>query len=117
MSSYSTSKTSLVQEDKSVSAAGDAENILGPNAQQILSEGSTILDRPNSGRDIIVNQFPEAVKNTVGDLISSVDTTTKTIGQALAQQQIGGESELSKIVMYLVIGGGVLLVTSRLISR
>jgi hypothetical protein len=110
--------TNLTQEDKSVATAGDAQNIIGSGASNIqVSEGSTYT-RPNTTEgDIILNQFPEAVQSTVGKLISTVDTSIGAVGQALSRQQIGGESELSKMVMYLVIGGGIIFVASRILKR
>lgn len=110
--------TNLTQEDKSVAAAGDAQNILGSGASNIqVSEGSTYT-RPNTTEgDIILNQFPEAVQGTIGKLIGTVDTSVAAVGQALSRQQIGGESELSKIVMYVVIGGGIILVAFRVLKR
>lgn len=118
MSSYSSSQTILTQEDKSVAAAGDAENILGSGAKLTQASGSTVIDNPNTtSGDIVVNQFPEAVQSTIGRLVSTVDTSIGAVGQALSRQQIGGESELSKIVMYLVIGGGVIFLASRILKR
>lgn len=132
-SSYTTTKktystSSLAQEDKSVAAAGDAENILGSSAKQIQAQASTILDTPNVERDIIFNEFPEAVRSTVADLIENVEKTTKTLGQgmglatetlgqALSEREIGGESEMAKIVMYLAIGGGLIFLTSKVLSK
>ena len=113
---YTTSTTNLTQEDRSVATAGDAENILGSNAKQIQAQGSTVIDTPMSERDIIFNQFPEQVQDTVGDLIKNVETTTKTLGQALSQKQLGVASDLPKFAMIIVVGGGLIFLASRLIK-
>jgi len=115
----SKSYTTLTQEDKSVAAAGDAQNILGSGAKQIgAGSGSIVVDAPNTRLgDIVFNQFPEAVQATIGSLIKSVDTTTKTIGQSLSQQQLGGEANLPKIIMYVMVGGGIIFVASRIFKR
>jgi len=112
-------RTTLTQEDKSISAAGDAENIIGAGGKQIgTGSGSLIVDAPNTRLgDIVFNQFPEAVQETIGSLIKSVDTTTKTVGQALSQQQLGGEANLPKIIMYVMVGGGIIFVASRIFKR
>lgn len=113
---YTTSTTNLTQEDRSVATAGDAENILGSNAKQIQAQGSTVIDTPMSERDIIFNQFPVEVQDTVGDLIQNVETTTKTLGQALSQKQLGVASDLPKFAMIIVVGGGLIFLASRLIK-
>lgn len=113
---YTTSTTNLTQEDRSVATAGDAENILGSNAKQIQAQGSTVIDTPMSERDIIFNQFPVEVQDTVGHLIQNVETTTKTLGQALSQKQLGVASDLPKFAMIIVVGGGLIFLASRLIK-
>jgi hypothetical protein len=115
---YTASTTKLTQEDKSVAAAGDAENIIGSGGRLTQASNSTIVESPNTtSGDIILNQFPEAVQNTLGSLIKSVDTSVKTVGEAFTTQQIGGESQLPKIVLYMMVGLGVMLFASRMFKK
>ena len=58
------SYSSVVQEDKSVAAAGDAQNILGAESKQITALPTSVVvsDAPNTTLgDIVFNQFPEQV--------------------------------------------------------
>jgi hypothetical protein len=114
-SSKTYSTTNLTQEDKSVQAAGDAENVLGSGAKLTAGgSGSLIIDAPNTTMgEIVFNQYPEAVQQTIASLIKSVDTTTKTIGESLSQQQLGGEAILPKIILYLVVGGGLFFILGK----
>jgi hypothetical protein len=112
---YST--TNLTQEDKSVSAAGGAQNVLGSEAKLTQAAGS-VLELPNAKvGDIVFEQFPEAVKSTIAGLIGNVNTTTQALGQTLAQQQLGGEAVLPKIVLYLVVGVGIIIIGSRVLKK
>ncbi|MBA7518556.1 hypothetical protein ES705_10627 [subsurface metagenome] len=116
---YTTSTTNLTQEDKSVKVGGDAEIVLGAEAKLSVAEpGGVVLDAPDtSGGDIVFNQFPEAVAGTVSELVKSVETTTGYLGEALGRQQIGGETVLPKIVLYLTVGVGVMLIASRMFKK
>jgi len=146
------SKTYLTQEDKSIKVGGDAETILGPGASlATAAPGGVVLDQPKtSGGDIIFNQYPEAVADTVSDLIKTVGTSvgllgqvssaatgqlgqmftaatgqigqvssaaTGQLGEALSRQQIGGETILPKLVLYLTVGVGVMLIASRMFRK
>ena len=114
-SSKTYSTTNLTQEDKSVSAASDARNVLGAGAQ--LAEPGGVVAPNTQGGDIVFNQFPEAVAGTVAGLIKSVDTTTQQLGQTLSRQQLGGETIMPKLVLYLTVGVGIMLIASRVFKR
>lgn len=115
---YTTSTTNLTQEDKSVAAAGDAQNIVGAGANltQVTDQGKIETPSTTSG-DIIYNQFPEAVRSTMGDLISTVRASTDTVGEALTTREIGGEQLLPKIVLYMMVGLGVMLFAGRMFKK
>jgi len=103
----SKSYSSVVQEDKSVAAAGDAKYVLGSGAQAIEASPTSVVlaGSPDTTLgDIVFNQYPEAVQKTVGQLVGSVDLTTKALGQTLAQQQLGEASQLPRIVLYIGLG-------------
>ncbi|MBE3087675.1 MAG: hypothetical protein IMZ71_00940 [Chloroflexi bacterium] len=104
-SSKTYSTTNLSQVDESVQVAGDAQNILGSGAHLALTStsnvrsdtssktmaagaGSFVVDATNTTLgDIIFNQFPEAVQNSISDLLMSNDAITKIIGESISRQQ------------------------------
>ncbi len=99
--------SSVVQEDKSVATAGDAQNVIGSGASQINPIGTSVVvsGAPNTTLgDITVNQFPEQVEKTVGALVGSVNKTTEALGATLAQQQLGEASQLPRIILYIGLG-------------
>jgi len=119
MGTYAISKTYLTQEDKSVKVGGDAEIALGAGAKLSTAEtGGVVLDAPDTkGGDIVFNQYPEAVAGTVSELIKSSSIVTGQLGEALNRQQLGGETVLPKIVLYMTVGVGVMLIASRMFKK
>ena len=125
----SKSSTVVTQEDKSVSTAAEAGNIIGAEGSltEINPIGTSVVvsDAPNTTLgDIVVNQFPEAVRSTVSDLIRSVDSavsssaqaqmaSTEALGQKLSDLQIGEASLLPKLMLY----GMVALVLIPVVKR
>ena len=124
---YST--TNLTQEDKSVQAAGDAGNIVGSEGVLASPASVVVSGAPNTTLgDIIFNQFPEQVAETVGALVQSVDravsvtsasqlASTQALGQKLSDLQVGEAAILPKIILYVVLGGGAIFLGSRLMKR
>ena len=124
---YST--TNLTQEDKSVQAAGDAQNIVGSEGVLASPTSVVVSGAPNTTLgDIIFNQFPETVAETVGALVKSVDTavgvtsaaqleSTQALGQKLSDLQVGEAAILPKIILYVVLGGGAIFLGSRFMKR
>ena len=127
----SKSWSSGVQEDKSIQAAGDAQNIVGAEAKLIQASPASVVvsDAPNTTLgDIIFNQFPEQVAETVGALVQSVDravsvtaasqlASTQALGQKLSDLQVGEAAILPKIILYVVLGGGAIFLGSRFMKR
>jgi len=127
----SKSWSSVVQEDKSIQAAGDAQNIVGAEAKLIQASPASVVvsDAPNTTLgDIIFNQFPEQVAETVGALVQSVDravsvtaasqlASTQALGQKLSDLQVGEAAILPKIILYVVLGGGAIFLGSRFMKR
>lgn len=124
------SKTNINQEDSSIQTAGDAQSILGKGAtlqstQSEAGQGSVLIGAPNTTLgDVIFNQFPQAVAETVSSLIKSVDTSARQVGQQsnklgeiISQQQLGSESNLPKVVLYVMVGGGLIYLASRILGR
>lgn len=121
MSSYAT------QMDKSVKTAETVGTLLGPDAhltEQNL-EKSLMLSTINQS-DIIINQsnMPE---NTMSDLIRTVDNAliqmadtsiaaTNVLGNKLESLSQGDVSVLPKIVLYIMIGGAILVVGRRFLK-
>jgi len=114
MSTYSSS--SVVQEDKSIQAAGDAQNIVGAEAKLIQASPASVVvsGAPNTTLgDIIFNQFPEQVAETVGALVKSVDRAVSVT----AASQLGEAAILPKIILYVVLGGGAIILGLRFMKR
>lgn len=145
-SSKTYSTTNLSQVDESVQVAGDAQNILGSGAHLALTSnlksmtagsGSFVVDATNTTLgDIIFNQFPEAVQDSIGDMLMSNDAVAKAIGESISQQQqfgidltksidatltppeSDGKSLSPSIILGLIVAGGLaLLMAKRLIKK
>ena len=121
----------MVQEDKSVAAAAEVGTIVGAEGKLISPIGTSVVvsDAPNTTLgDIVVNQFPEPVQKTLESLIKSVDTavgtgakaqmaSTQALGEKLQSLQVGEAALLPKIVLYVIVGGGLLMVAGRFLKR
>jgi len=127
----SKSYSSVVQEDKSVQAAAEAQNILGAESKQVTAYPTSVIvsDAPDTTLgDIVFNQFPEAVQRTVADLVRMTETavttssqaqlkSTQALGEKLGELQIGEAAILPKIVLYVALGGVALVIGLRMLKR
>jgi hypothetical protein len=118
------SYSSVVQEDTSVKTGGDAANVLGSGASQTSASGSLLITAPNTTLgDITMNQFPEAVQDSVAALVNTVDkavssssqnqlASTAALSEKLSQVTLGDTSILPKLALY-----GLIAVVAVLIGR
>jgi len=127
----SKSYSSVVQEDKSVQAAAEAQNILGAESKQVTAYPTSVIvsDAPDTTLgDIVFNQFPEAVQRTVADLVRLTETavttssqaqlkSTQALGEKLGELQIGEAAVLPKIALYIALGGVALVIGLRMLKR
>ncbi len=127
----SKSWSNVTQEDKSVATSAQAGTIMGAEASQINPIGTSVVvsGAPNTTLgDIVVNQFPEPVAKSFSDLLHTVDTAVGTgakvqmaaseaLGQKLSDLQVGEAGLLPKIMLYLAVGGGLLLIAGRFLKR
>jgi len=127
----SKSYSSVVQEDKSVQAAAEAQNILGAESKQVTAYPTSVIvsDAPDTTLgDIVFNQFPEAVQRTVADLVRMTETavttssqaqlkSTQALGEKLGELQIGEAAVLPKIALYIALGGVALVIGLRMLKR
>jgi len=105
------SYSSVVQEDTSVKTGGDAQNVLGQGASQVSASDSLLITAPNTTLgDITMNQFPEAVQDTVKNLVGAVESTVQGLSDVKAATVEGDIGQYSKMILYLVIGVSVVLI-------
>ena len=65
----------------------------------------------------MAGQISKAASGTVSEVIKSSNIATGQLGEALSRQQIGGETILPKLVLYMTVGVGVMLIASRIIKK